>query len=148
MGEIDSAHHDLFKSNAEAFQKKLDARVKDWQARINKAGIKEVITYHKTLSYFLDRFGIKSVWQLEPKPGIPPTASHLIAVINEMRSHNIKLVLIENFYDESPAEKIRQEIPTAKVVRVPVSVGGESGLTTTEAVIEKLVKVIESNNKP
>lgn len=144
MGEIDSAHHDLFKANAEAYQKTLAEKTKGWQSRISKAGIKEVITYHKTLSYFLDRFAIKSVWQLEPKPGIPPTASHLITVINEMKSHNIKLVLIENFYDDAAAAKLRQEIPDVIVTRVPVAVDGADNVATTEALIENLVKVFEN----
>ncbi len=144
MGEIDSAHHEQFKNNAAAFQKKLTEKTKEWQARITKTGIKEVVTYHKTISYFLNRFGVRSNWQLEPKPGIPPTATHLIAVINEMKSHNIKLVLIENFYDDSPATKLRQEIPDVAVARVAVSVRGDDNTESTEALIEKLVKVFET----
>lgn len=72
----------------------------------------------------------------------PPTASHLIDVINQMKKRNIHVVLIENLYDDSAKAKLEQ-LANAKVYRVPVSVGGEPGVTTNEQLIESLVKTLE-----
>ncbi|MGZ3694209.1 MAG: metal ABC transporter substrate-binding protein, partial [Bdellovibrionota bacterium] len=66
LAELDVAHADAYHANANAFQKHLEEKTKDWQARLAKTGIKDVVTYHKTLSYFFDRFGIKNSFQLEP----------------------------------------------------------------------------------
>jgi zinc/manganese transport system substrate-binding protein len=144
MSELDSAHADLFRKNALAYQKHLEEKAKDWQTRLTKTGIKDVVTYHKTLSYFFDRFGIKNTFQLEPKPGIPPTASHIMEVIEGMKSRKIRLVLIENFFNSAAGDKIKLSVPDATVERIPVSVGGEPAITTTEELIERLVKAIES----
>ena len=81
--------------------------------------------------------------QLEPKPGIPPTASHILSVIDQMKKRKIKAVLIENLYEDSAAPKLKQEVPGAFVARVPVSVDGEPGTATNELLIEKLVKTME-----
>lgn len=145
LGEIDSANHDFYKENAATYKKNLATKDKDWQARLAKTGIKEVVTYHKTMSYFFDHYKIKSTLQLEPKPGIPPTAAHLLVVINEMKAHHINLVLIENYFDDSISEKLKQEVPNAVIKKVPVSVGGESNVKTNEDVIESLVKTIETS---
>lgn len=143
LGDLMPAKKEFFIKNAEAYQKQMKDKTTAWQERLKKTGIKEVVTYHKTLSYFCDRFAISCLLQLEPKPGIPPTASHLLSVIEQMKTKKIKLVLIENLYEDSVGPKLKQAIPNVVVERVPVSVEGEPGISTNEQLIEKLVSVFE-----
>lgn len=147
MGEADAAHKDLFKANADKFAAHLKDKSAEWQKRLDKTGIKEVVSYHKTLSYFFERFGIKCNVQLEPKPGIPPTASHLMDVIAQIKQRGIKLVLIENYFSDEASKKLQQEVPKLHVERVAVSVDGDPGMNTTEAVIENIVKKFEEAAK-
>lgn len=144
MSELDSANAKTYEMNAQNFKNHMEEKTKEWKARIEKTGVKEVVTYHKTLTYFLNRFSIQGSAQLEPRPGIPPTAKHLMEVIKVMKEKKINLVLIENFFDSSISSKIKESLPSAKVVLVPVAVDGAKGMSTTEDVIENLVKVIEN----
>lgn len=144
MGELDSINAKVFETNALAFKSKMEAKTIEWKSRLEKTGVKEVVTYHKTLTYFLGRFGITGAAQLEPRPGIPPTANHLMEVIKVMKEKKINLVLIENFFDSSISSKIKESLPGARVVLVPVAVDGARGMNSTEDVIENLVKVIEN----
>lgn len=144
IGSLDPADKDFFIKNAQNFQKEMNDKFKIWKERLKKSGITEAVTYHKTFSYFCDRFEIKCDIQLEPKPGIPPTPSHTIDVINQMKKRNVRMVLIENLYQDDVGQKIKQELPKASIQRVPVSVGGEEGITTNEKLIERLVKVFET----
>lgn len=146
LSKISPADKDLFTKNALAFQKSMNDQLKLWQARIKKTGIQEAVTYHKTFSYFCDRFQIKCELQLEPKPGIPPTAGHLISVIDQMKKRNIKLVLIENLYEDEVGKKIKVSIPNAVVQRLPVAVEGEAGIVTNQELIERIVKAVEEGS--
>lgn len=132
-----------FVKNAEAFQNAMQAKFKAWKERLKKSGVLELVTYHKTFSYFCDRFEIKCEIQLEPKPGIPPTASHLLFVIDQIKKRKIKGVLIENLYADTVGDKLKQEIPELKITLAPVSVEGESQIMTNEQLIEHLVQLIE-----
>lgn len=143
LSEIDPANKDTFKKNAEKFQKQMNDQFTEWRARIKKTGLSEIVTYHKTFSYFCDRFEIKCQIQLEPKPGIPPTSSHLLSVIDQMKKRKIHVVLIENLYDNSVEKMLKQNVPGVFVGRVPVSVQGEPGVSTNEELIEKIVKTLE-----
>ena len=147
MAALDSANSSFFRNNAKFFQNRMEEKTKEWQGRIKKSGVSEVVSYHKTFTYFFERFQIQNTLHLEPKPGIPPTASHIMDVIAEMKKRGVKLVLIENFYDDGPGQKIRTEIPGSHVERVPVSVGGEPEIRDPEALFERLVKVIEGMKK-
>jgi zinc/manganese transport system substrate-binding protein len=143
MGELDPSQKEFFAKNANEFDRELNEKVRLWKTRLTKTGVTELVTYHKTFSYFCERFGIRCAIHLEPKPGIPPTASHILSVIDQMKKRKLELVFIENLYDDSVGAKIRNDIPTALVKRVPVSVEGEPGIQTNEDLIEKLVKEIE-----
>jgi zinc/manganese transport system substrate-binding protein len=144
LSQLDSANKDFYTKSAVALREALAKKTKEWAARVAKTGIKEVVTYHKSLTYFLNRFQIASEMQLEPKPGIPPSAAHIARVVDHIKSRKVKLVMIENWYDDAAAEKLRSEVPGLKVVRVPVSVGGSSDAGSTEKLIEMLVQAIES----
>ncbi len=147
LGALDPAEKPFYLQQAKLFQTHLQEKTKLWDARLKKTGLKEIITYHKTFGYFLDRFGILGVMELEPKPGIPPTASHLLEVISVIKKRSIKLVLIESYYDNSAGDKLKQEIPGLVVLQVPVSVGGEPDVKSTEDLIEKIVAAFESVKK-
>ncbi len=143
LGDLDPSQKDFFQKNANTFQKEMTEETKLWQERIKKSGVSEIVTYHKTFSYFCDRFDIRCAVQLEPKPGIPPTASHIISVIEQMKKRKINVVLIENLYEDSVGAKLKNDIPNVVVKRVPVSVEGEPGVSTNEELIERLVKAVE-----
>ena len=108
-----------------------------------KAGVTKIITYHKTLNYFCDRFGIDNPINLEPKPGIPPTAQHIMEVIDVAKEQKIKLIMVENFYDASFADRVVREVPGSRAVTVPVEVGGAPSIKTLDDLYEDLVSVIE-----
>lgn len=143
LGELDSSHAAAFKSRAEALQLRLKEKTKNWSDRLSKTGITKVISFHKTLSYFFDRFQIQNPMILEPLPGVPPTAKHTLEVINRAKAEQIKLILVENFFDATVAERVTKEVPQMRFVVVPVSVGGEENIQTIDDVYENLVRAIE-----
>ncbi len=126
-----------------ALEKKIKNSLILWTQRMEKTAIKKVVTHHRTLSYFLDRFGIETAELLEPKPGIPPTSAHIIRVVKTIRDEKIPLILIENYFDPSPLKKIRQKVPGIRGAVVPVSVGGTSEIRDLHDLYETLVKTFE-----
>lgn len=143
LGELDPAHRADYLKRAQDYKKDLETRTKDWQERIKKTGVKEVVTYHNDLLYFLERFGLKAAGYLEPKPGIPPTAQHLMDTINLIKNEKIGVILVENFFDTKIADRLAADVPSAKVRVVGISVGSKPELKTSADVINQLVSAIE-----
>jgi ABC-type Zn uptake system ZnuABC Zn-binding protein ZnuA len=83
----------------------------------------KVVTYHRSFPNFAARFGLDIVGYVEPKPGIPPTPQHTLDLINEMKRQNVKLVLIEPYFDSKTPNSIGRATG-AEVVVLPPSVGG------------------------
>ena len=84
---------------------------------------RKVITYHRSWPNFCERFGLVVVDYVEPKPGIPPTPSHTLDVINLMKRENIKLILVEPYFDLRTPNSIAQKTGGQVIVLLP-SVGG------------------------
>lgn len=143
LAQLDSAHAAQYESRAKALQARLETKTRDWETRIRRSGVQQVVTYHKTLTYFLERFGLKNPAILEPKPGIPPTSGHIIEVIQLIRELKVPLILVENFFDPTVTVKIRQAVPSVRSETVPVSVGGAAGIKSLDDLYENLVRVIE-----
>jgi len=144
LSELDSANKTIYAANAKQFQESISKKMIDWTSRIQKTQVKELITYHPSLNYFLERFSLKAPIYLEAKPGVPPSAQHVLSVIATVKKHNIKLILVDSFFDTKIAERIIKETPTAKAVSVGISVDAQPGLNKLEDVTEQLVKALEN----
>jgi len=147
LSQLDETHRKDYESRAKKMKERLAEKTKSWKARIEKTGVRQIVSYHKTLDYFFDRFGIQVPIELEPKPGIPPTSHHIMQVIQTVKEKEVPLIMIENFYDHKVANRIQRDVPKVRIVPVPVSVGGEPNIKTIDELFEKLVQVIEGKSK-
>jgi zinc/manganese transport system substrate-binding protein len=143
LAVLDPAHAPAFRQRAASFKARMEAKTKDWQTRVTASGVKGVVTYHRTLNYFLARFGIEGVATLEPVPGVPPTAKHILEVIETVKTRGITVILVENFFDTAAADRVAQDVPTVRVATVPVAVGAAPGIVTLDDLYEALVRALE-----
>ena len=85
-----------------------------------------LVTYHQNWSYFTRLFGLEVVDDVEPKPGIPPSAKHVHELIEEMKTKNVKVVMAPSYYSPDEARAIAQRTGAGAVI-VPL------GPTSTSA---------------
>jgi len=90
-------------------------------------GVK-VVTYHRSFPNFAERFGLDIVGYVEQRPGIPPSTQHTLDLINDMKRQNVKLVLVEPYFDLKTPNSIGRETG-AQVLVLPPSVGGVKEVT-------------------
>jgi zinc/manganese transport system substrate-binding protein len=123
---IDAPSCAVYKANLQAFDEKLDARMKDWEAALAPFKGMPIVTYHPTWKYFAARFGLVSNLYLEPKPGIPPSPPHLAEVIQTMTADHMRVILVEPFQSRKTAEAVAERTG-ATVVDVCQFPGGLPG---------------------
>jgi ABC-type Zn uptake system ZnuABC Zn-binding protein ZnuA len=118
-----------FRQNRNRFLADLEVAMTKWLKRIEPYRGTKVVTYHRTWSYFARRFGLDVVGYVEPKPGVPPSPSHVSDLINKMRAQKVPLILSDPYFDRKTPEFIAEEAG-AKVLVLPTSVEGVSGVRT------------------
>lgn len=123
LTQLDPEGKATFEKNLAAFEKRLTEKEAEWDKTMAPFAKQGVITYHRSWTYFAKRYQLDVLAFVEPKPGIPPTPMHTLEVIKLALAKDVKLVLMENFYDVRPARLIESK-SKAKVAVVPNSVGG------------------------
>ncbi|MBT4792719.1 MAG: zinc ABC transporter substrate-binding protein [Halobacteriovoraceae bacterium] len=141
LAKLDPENTSVYEKNFKKFTSDLTLRVKQWKKRI-KVGTK-VITYHKTLTYFYHRFGIINIALLEPKPGVPPSARHILGVMKKAKTEGVKLAIVENYFDPTVANRVAKDVIGLKVKVVPVSVNGEPKILNLFDLYESLITSVE-----
>ena len=105
---------------------------------------KKIVTYHRSWVYLAHRFGIEVAAELEPKPGVPPTAAHLAKVAETARAGGVKIILQEPFYSTKAANQIAAKTG-ARVVVVANSVGGQPEATDYLALMDLIAAKLTEN---
>jgi zinc/manganese transport system substrate-binding protein len=122
LERIDPSNKAYYEANLQAFYKRIDDKMKEWQSRM--AGFKgtKIIAYHNEWVYFETRFGLQIVDFMEPKPGIPPSPSQLVKVIKEIKANNIKVIISSPYFSTSSSDVVAKQTG-AKEVTLATSVG-------------------------
>jgi len=143
LAKVEPENADFFRGNAKAFNTKLDVKIKDWEARMAGFQGAPVVTYHRSWSYFVKRFNLSVIGEVEPKPGIPPTAKHLAGLIQQIKDKRAKVVIKEPFEETRTPKKIADETG-AQVVTLSQSVGEPKESKDYIALMEQNISLLET----
>ena len=123
------------------FTNRLADAEKRWLAMMAPYKGVKVVTYHRSFPNFAARFGLDIVGYVEPKPGIPPSPQHTLDLINQMKKDNIKLVVVEPYFDLKTPNAIGRATG-AEVLVLPPSVGGTKEVTDYFTLFDYDVKLV------
>jgi ABC-type Zn uptake system ZnuABC Zn-binding protein ZnuA len=127
LSKLDPANAPYFAANLQKFNETLDKKIPEWTKMLEPYRGTKVVTYHKSLTYFLERFGFELAGTIESKPGIEPSPSYINALIPRLKSEGVKLVLVEPFRPRKMPTTVAQAIG-AKLLLIPASVNGHENV--------------------
>jgi ABC-type Zn uptake system ZnuABC Zn-binding protein ZnuA len=122
LRNVDPKNATTYDANYSRFASEIDKRLAGWKQALAPYQGKPIVAYHDEWVYFLSRFGLRAFGYLEPKPGIPPSGSHVNNLIAAMKQSNVKAVIIPSIYPTRFADLVAKETG-ATVAIVPYSVG-------------------------
>ncbi len=128
LAELQPNDAAYFEERFQAFNKRLAEQGKRWDVNAKSLRGLKIVTYHRSWPNFTKRFGLVVVGEIEPRPGIPPSTSHTLELVRLMRRENVKVIIVEPYFDLKTPDSIATQTG-AKVVVVLPSVGGEKEVT-------------------
>ncbi len=123
LAEIDHANSGFYQQRADAFGKRWQAAIERWQQQAAPLKGVAVVVYHKDMSYFINWAGMREVGSLEPKPGIPPTPTHLAELVDRMKRNPAKVVVYSPYNNPRAAQFLSEQARIA-LAPLPFTVGG------------------------
>lgn len=142
---VDAANADTYRANYVKFNAEIDRRMPGWKRELAPYAGQDVITYHENFAYFLRRFGLHEYGHLEPKPGLPPSAAHINALINNMKRDKVKAVVIESIYPTRFADLIERQtgVKYAVAPYSPSSISAEAYINEVDGIVDAFKKALD-----
>lgn len=138
---VDPKSAAMYAANLKKFNTALDSKVVEWQKTMAPFKGAKIVTYHKDFVYFAERFGLNVVEELEPKPGIAPSPSHLAKVISDMKTNKVKVILVQPFQNRKTAETVARQTEGV-VLDVGQQPGGAKNTDSYIALMDSIVNTV------
>jgi len=110
------------------FEQRLKQADQRWLAEMKPYEGRKIVTYHRSWPNFAEHFHLNVVGYVEPRPGIPPSPQHTVELIQQMKRDNVKVIVVEPYFDLKTPNAVARETG-GKVLVLPPSVGGEKEIT-------------------
>jgi zinc/manganese transport system substrate-binding protein len=123
LARLSPADQAYFDQRYADFDRRLADGEKRWAAAMAPYKSTKIVTYHRSWPNFTARFGLDVIGYVEPKPGIPPSPSHTLELMAEMKRQQAKLILVEPYFDTKTPDAIARDVG-GKVLVISPSVGG------------------------
>jgi zinc/manganese transport system substrate-binding protein len=137
--QLDPANTAYYQQQLAAFNQQWRAAIAKWEKQAAPLKGVSVIVQHRGFPYLNDWLGLKQVAELEPKPGMEPSASYLGKVLNDLQQHPAKMVIRAAYQNERPSEWIAERAHIPAVI-VPYTVGGTPQATDLFAMFDDTIQ--------
>jgi zinc/manganese transport system substrate-binding protein len=137
--QLDPANTEYYQQQYAAFDKQWRAAIAKWEKQAAPLKGIPVIVQHRGFPYLENWLGLKQVAELEPKPGMEPSAAYLGSVLSGLQQHPARMVLRAAYQDGRPSEWISEHAHIPAVI-VPFSVGGTPQATDLFAMFDDTIQ--------
>ena len=138
MAELDHGNADAYRSGLADFTRRWDEAIAAWESRAAPLAGTRVITHHKAWVYLERWLGLEEAANLEPIPGLPPSAGHLSQLVRQF-SGNGADVIVRSPYQDARASEWLQERTGIPAVVLPLTVGGTEEATDLFALFDDII---------
>jgi zinc/manganese transport system substrate-binding protein len=149
--KLDAASCETYRANLKNFTAALDAKLAEWEKTLAPYQGRHVVAFHNSWPYFSHRFGVKIDLFLEPKPGIPPTPTHLTGVIKQMKEQDVRVIFSEPFLNRKTAEVVARATGAIvlDVTQFPGGLKGTDGgyIQLMDYLVSNLAKALAAPGK-
>lgn len=120
---IDAAHAAEYQARHADFQRRWQAAIARWEAQAKPLRGMRLVAHHTGWAYLTHWLGVETVAMLEPRPGVPPSAAHLAAVLGQLKRTPARAIVRAPYENSRPSAWLAQQAGIA-AIELPYTVGG------------------------
>jgi len=125
LAELDGKHADQYAQRLKDFSQRWQAAMTRWEQQAAPLKGMPIVVYHRAWTYLNHWLGLDQLAELEPKPGVPPTSSHLAEVLDKMKAQPARAVIRAPYQDQRPVQWLHDHTGIA-MLELPFTVGGNA----------------------
>jgi zinc/manganese transport system substrate-binding protein len=123
LAKVDGSNAAFYQGRVKEFDGRWRKAMTDWEARAAPLKGMKLVPYHKDQAYLIHWLGLTEEMNIEPKPGVPPSAGHLTDMLVKLKEQPADAITRNAYQDPKAVEWLseRTKIPG---VTLPYTVGG------------------------
>jgi zinc/manganese transport system substrate-binding protein len=126
--QLDAANAATYQAKLADFTTRWNAAIAKWEAKAAPLKGRNLVVHHDAWVYLERWLGLNQVGTLEPKPGVPPTSSHLASLIAVTKSSNTLAIISAAYQDPKAGDWLAGRTGVPAVI-LPFTVGGDDAAT-------------------
>ncbi len=145
LNRIDAANAEFYNERFQNFSSRWQQAIVGWEKDAVPLKEQPVIVHHKSFIYLISWLNLKLVGSLEPRPGIPPTASHLESLLLKVKQGNPVNVIMRASYESAEASEWLSGQTGVPAVMMPYTVGGDNESTDLFSLFDRSISLLIQN---
>lgn len=121
LARLDPANRSDYEKKLASFTENWQNMIQQWAERTQHLKGKPIVVHHKNWTYLQHWLGLNQAAVLEPKPGIPPTSSHLSSLVSGLKANPAQVIVYASYQDSKAANWLSKKtgIPTLELAFSP-----------------------------
>jgi zinc/manganese transport system substrate-binding protein len=107
--KIKPEKREFFEKNFQDFMKRYEEKKRSWDEALKKIEGCKLIQYHRMFNYVALDAKCSIFAEVEPKPGIPPTAKHIEEIIKKAKNEKIYKIIGDDYHETKSVKRLSEE---------------------------------------
>ena len=151
--QLDPNNAAYYQHQHQVFFKQWRQQLSQWKQQTRALKGQAYFVQHRNWSYLFDWLKLEEVADLEPKPGIPPSSSHLASLLDKVESSQAQGIMIANYQNPQGARWLSRQSESRKsessdhrdhdkalpVIELPFTVGGSDQATSLISLYQDII---------
>ncbi len=143
LAKVDPANAGDYRKRLEDFSQRWQSALERWDAEAKSLKGMPIVVHHKSWAYLNQWLGLKEIGTLEPKPGVPPSSSHLAELLETLKVTPAKAVIRAPYQDPRPSEWLSKQVPGMVMIEMPFTVGGNAQATDLFGLFDSSIALLK-----
>ena len=146
LAKLDSKNAAFYAARGHDFETRWGAAIAKWEQQSTPLKGMRLVPYHKDSVYLIHWLGMVEVMDIEPKPGIPPSAGYLAELVDKIQRNGADAIT-RSMYTDPKAAQWLSEHTHVPLVDLPYTVGGTPGANDLFGLFDDIIARLEKVRK-
>jgi len=127
------------------FEQRWQQSIKQWEEKAKPLNGSRIVVHHRDWVYLFNWLGIKIAGALEPKPGLPTSASHLMTLKKSLTENPASMIVFTPHQNSRGAKRL-SSLLNIPAIELPYTVGGSKRTQDLFALFDEIINTLTEHN--
>jgi zinc/manganese transport system substrate-binding protein len=143
LAKVDPANAEDYRKRLEDFSRRWQSAMQRWEKEAEPLRGMPIVVHHKSWAYLNQWLGLQEIGTLEPKPGVPPSSSHLAELLETLKATPARAVIRAPYQDPRASEWLSKQVPGLVMIEMPFTVGGNAQATDLFGLFDSSIALLK-----